>query len=56
MSRERIFRYVRFQDIDAYLALGWYFDGDARHMPHGAFAVTLEWLCDCYPVEPARAA
>lgn len=53
--RTRIFRYVRFAEIDAFLALGWYFDGDVMHMPHGAYAVTLEWLCDCFPIEPVRA-
>ena len=54
-SRIRICRYVRFQDIDAYLYLGWYFEGgEPLHMPHGAYAVILEWLCGdtCYPVEP----
>lgn len=57
MSRTRIFRYVRFADIGAYLDLGWYFDcrEPPLHMPHGAFAVILEWLCDCRaPVEPLR--
>lgn len=54
MSRVRICRYVRFADIDAYIELGWYFDGGQMHMPHGAYSVILEWLCDCFPIEPIR--
>jgi hypothetical protein len=56
MSRTRIFRYVRFRDVDAYIWLGWFYDGSIMHAPHGCYAVTLEWLCDCYPVEPVRGA
>lgn len=57
-TRTRIFRYVRFCDVDAYLGLGWYYDGSIMHAPHGAYAVILEWLCadTCYPVEPVRSA
>lgn len=55
-GRTRICRYVRFRDIGAYLDLGWHFDGgEPLHMPHGAYAVILEWFCDCAVVEPKRA-
>ena len=54
MRRVRIFRYVGFDDLDAYLDLGWYFDGE-NMLPHGAHGVILEWLCDCPCREPSKA-
>lgn len=56
-ARTRIFRYVTFDNIDAYLALGWHFDGEpAVTMPgtFDAYRVVLEWLCDCHVIEPRR--
>jgi hypothetical protein len=51
----RVFRYVPYADIGAYLDLGWAWDGATMHMPHGAYAVILEWLCGCRePVEPIK--
>ena len=50
----RIFRYVRFQDIPAFLAAGWEWDDreTALHAPHGCYAVVMEWTKDGEPVEP----
>ena len=55
VERARTFRYVKIRDIDAYLALGWFFDGDVMHMPHGVYSVIMEWLCsECPPIEPKK--
>jgi hypothetical protein len=50
------FRYVRFADIPAYLALGWKWNGRPLHAPHGCYAALMEWMGDGEPKEPERAA
>ncbi len=46
------FRYVKFSDIPAYLALGWEWDGEPLHAPHGYYAALMEWKKLGPPREP----
>ncbi len=48
----RWFRYVKLHDLGAWLDLGWFYDGDVMHMPHGCYGCTVEWLCSCPLVGP----
>jgi hypothetical protein len=51
-TRTRIFRYVKLDHLGAWLDVGWFYDGDVMHMPHGIYGCTVEWLCSCHLVEP----
>lgn len=45
MTRTGQFRYVRWQDVDAFHRDGWMVVADLG-VPHGEYAV-LMWRCDC---------
>ena len=47
----RTFRYVTYDRIPDYLALGWLVVADLGH-PHSQWSVLCEWLCECPCVEP----
>jgi hypothetical protein len=49
----RLFRYCRFAELDAALALGWLLSDANLHQPHLSYAVLVEWLCSCPPRWPA---
>lgn len=51
MSADRIFRYVQFDRIPAYLAAGW--DWEPAEPPASAYSVIMEWLGPGEPVEPS---
>ena len=46
------YRYVPYALIDRYMALGWTWDGEMMHAPHGCYAVLMEWEGDGEPPEP----
>ena len=48
------FRDVKYNDIPAYLALGWEWDGKPLHAPHGEYAALLEWKGRGFPREPGH--
>ena len=56
-SITRWFRYVAFQDIPAYLALGWEWSQDdpPLHQPHGSYAVVMTHSGEDEPPEVATA-
>ena len=43
----RAFRYVRFADVEDYLAMGWMVSIPNAPIHHEAYAVVLKWICDC---------
>ena len=43
---ERIFRYVRYADVEARLAQGWVYAGSLG-LPHSQYSVLMEWVCSC---------
>ena len=45
-------RYVKYNDIPAYLALGWEWDGKPLHAPHAAYSVLMTWSGKGSPREP----
>lgn len=49
-----ILRYVPYDAIPDYLALGWIVKLPQRTVPyHDRWGVTMEWLCKCQLVEPS---
>lgn len=40
--------------MDAYLDVGWFWDGKNFECHHGDYAVIMEWLCDCPVREPKK--
>jgi hypothetical protein len=50
-------RYVRLEDIPAFLAVGWEWDDRETplHSPHGFYSVLMTWGGSGEPVEPADA-
>jgi hypothetical protein len=51
-ARPETFKYVTFNNILAYMAVGWI---ESRHKlggPHADYAVLMEWLCECEPRQP----
>ena len=50
----RWFRYVRYEDIPAFLALGWEWDDKEPplHAPHGCYSVIMTWGGEGEPKEP----
>jgi hypothetical protein len=50
--RLRTLRYVTYDDIPDYLALGWIVLPRRGWMYHDLFGGVMEWLCDCKLVEP----
>jgi hypothetical protein len=49
-------KYVRIEDIPAYLALGWewYDRATPLHSPHGNYSVLMTWPRSSEPVEPIK--
>ena len=45
MVRTGLFRYVRWKDVDAFMAKGWMMVSELGPV-HGAWSV-LMWHCDC---------
>lgn len=52
MSTARIFRYVTFNRIPAFLAAGW--DWKPAEPPASAYSVIMEWLRPGEPVVPVE--
>lgn len=49
-------RYVRYHEVDAYLAVGWLALPTLNGTTHGQWSVHCVWLCDCRPALPKREA
>jgi hypothetical protein len=47
MAREKVLRYARYPDVDAYLKQGWIYRPGLEGCHHGEWSVILEWLCEC---------
>ena len=43
----RAFRYVRFADVDDYLAMGWMVSIPNAPAHHEVYGIVLKWICDC---------
>ena len=43
----RLFRYIRFSQIDAAMRAGWSPTADLHGCHHGEWSVLCEWLCAC---------
>lgn len=55
MSRTHfVYRYVTFEKLPDYLALGWVAHPALEGCHHGYYGVLAEWLCDCKLVEPKK--
>lgn len=46
MRLASLYRYCKWDMLDAALALGWMVSAPL-HYPHGAYAVLVEFPCDC---------
>jgi len=42
----RIFRYVVWSQVDAFLKAGWFISADLGPS-HGCYSVLMEWVCIC---------
>jgi len=52
-TRNRFLKFVRHQDVQDYLNLGWHIAcADLGH--HWHYSVLLEWLCSCRMKEPVK--
>ena len=48
----KIFRFVRNDRVNDYIALGWFYHRSLEGCHHGVHAGLLEWQHDCPPQEP----
>jgi hypothetical protein len=54
-KRDRILHWARHAEVADWVALGWIIvRPNARMAHHDHYSVTVEWLCDCATVRPAR--
>lgn len=47
-------RYVPHAFVPDYLAAGWIVMIPVRTSNHDYYSCTMQWMCDCVPVEPKR--
>lgn len=55
--REEILQFVRHEDVESYMQLGWQpsgIDGGLVGTPHGQYAIIMVWPCGCPLARPQR--